>query len=110
MAARKQYRLPAVREAKGGSILKLSRLSALGVCACLGLAACVSPEQQRAQDNSTCDGYGFARGSDGYANCLMQTNMARDAAEREKMAQFWANDAATRRERERLAGLPARRD
>lgn len=90
--------------------MKLSHVSALGVFVCLGLAACVSPEQQRAQDNSACAGYGFARGSDGYANCLMQTNMARDAAERQKMAQFWANEAATRRERERLAGLAPRRD
>lgn len=89
--------------------MKLSHVSALVVFAGVGLAGCVSPEQQRVLDTSSCDSYGFARGSDGYANCMMQSKMTRDAAEREQMAQFWANDAANRRERERLAGLPPRR-
>ena len=91
-----------------GCAMKLSCLAIVSAIACCGLAACVSPEQQRAQDSARCSGYGFASGSEGYANCMMQTSMARDQGERDKMAQFWAQDNATRRERERLAGLPPR--
>lgn len=78
-----------------------------GLCAIafVALAACVSPEEQRAKDNSTCGGYGFAPGSEGFANCMMQTSMARDEADRQRDAQFWANENANRRERERLAAL-----
>lgn len=81
--------------------MKISRLSTVVVLTCIGLAGCVTAEEQRAQDTGACSGYGFAPGSEGFANCMMQTNMVREQAERDSTAQFMANADADRRERER---------
>ncbi len=76
-------------------------------CALLGLAltGCVSPEEQRAMDQQTCMGYGFAPGTDSFANCMMATAQKRDeqqaAARRHQQmqdaidAQRKATEAAT---------------
>lgn len=45
------------------------------------LTACVSPAEQRAMDERRCAGFGFSAGSDGMANCLMQTSQQREAQE-----------------------------
>jgi hypothetical protein len=34
-------------------------------------AGCAGQSDRRSQDEANCDSYGFARGTDGYANCLM---------------------------------------
>lgn len=47
--------------------------------ALLALAACVSPEEQRAMDQKHCAGFGFTPGTDAMANCLMQTAQQREA-------------------------------
>lgn len=41
------------------------------------LAACASPEEIKAADKRTCAGYGFAEGSDAFANCMMQADQHR---------------------------------
>jgi hypothetical protein len=41
------------------------------------LAACASPEQIRAEDEATCAGYGFQRGTSEFAGCLQQESLAR---------------------------------
>lgn len=46
----------------------------------LPLVACVSPEEQRAADTQSCSGYGFAQGTDGFANCMMTTANQRNEA------------------------------
>lgn len=35
------------------------------------LAACLTPAEQKAADSRECEGYGFAPGSDAFANCMM---------------------------------------
>jgi len=32
---------------------------------------CAGQSDRRSRDEASCDSYGFARGTDGYANCLM---------------------------------------
>jgi len=53
------------------------------------LTACVSPEEIAATDRRTCVGYGFAEGTDAFANCMMQAdqNRQRAAANRERQWQ-----------------------
>ncbi len=36
-----------------------------------GLTGCVSAEQQLAADQATCESYGFNRGTDAFANCML---------------------------------------
>lgn len=43
------------------------------------LFGCISPEEQRAQDQQTCAGYGFTPGTDAFAHCMMHTADKRDA-------------------------------
>ena len=41
------------------------------------LAACVSPEELRHQDEAMCAGYGFHPLTDAFANCLQRESLAR---------------------------------
>ena len=59
-----------------GSIPKSALLTLLGV---LALIACTSPEEQRAEDQSRCSGYGFQPGTTAFAQCMMTADMRRDA-------------------------------
>ena len=43
----------------------------------LALVACVSKEEQRAEDMRTCEGYGFKPDTNGMADCLMKVDQAR---------------------------------
>lgn len=43
----------------------------------LGLLACASPEEIRAEDQAACAGYGFPRGTVDFANCMQRENLAR---------------------------------
>jgi hypothetical protein len=44
----------------------------------LGLSACVSAEQLRAQDEANCAAYGFQPGSPDFSACLQRENLARN--------------------------------
>lgn len=48
------------------------------------LAACqtITPEQQRAADESKCAGYGFRPGTSNFANCMMKLDLDRNADRR----------------------------
>ena len=55
------------------------------IAACLIFTACATPEQlaaqrelQRQQDMDTCASYGFRPNSDGFRNCLLQLDIARE--------------------------------
>lgn len=61
----------------------------------LALAGCVSPEEQRAADQQTCAGYGFAPGTDAFAHCMMSTAQQRTAINA-AAAQQQAMDASRR--------------
>jgi hypothetical protein len=52
-------------------------MSALLGTVLASLAACVSAEQIRAEDEATCAGYGFQRGTPEFASCLQQESLAR---------------------------------
>lgn len=48
------------------------------------LTACqtTTPEQRRAADETTCRGYGFRKGTEGMATCLMNQELDRHAQTR----------------------------
>ncbi|MSP20890.1 MAG: hypothetical protein EXQ93_05095 [Alphaproteobacteria bacterium] len=48
--------------------------------ALLGLAACTSVEDQIAADSAACARYGFQRGTDAFATCLMTLDQQRKSA------------------------------
>jgi len=51
---------------------------ALFVCVlALALASCVSSEELRQEEEATCTGYGFHRGTDAFASCLQKESLAR---------------------------------
>jgi hypothetical protein len=52
-------------------------ISALFAAVLTGLAGCVSPEEMRAEDEATCVGYGFQRGTPDFAACLQREALAR---------------------------------
>ncbi|CAN7539109.1 hypothetical protein LJR231_003888 [Phyllobacterium sp. LjRoot231] len=66
-----------------GSVLLLTLL----------IAGCVSmtPEERRALDNQTCSSYGFRRGTDAFANCLLNLDLDRRAASRAQFEQMQFN-------------------
>jgi hypothetical protein len=68
------------------------------------LAACVSPEQQRAADQQQCVGFGFAPGTDAFANCMLRISQQRQseiAAQQRQQQQLDA--AAAEQEKQRRA-------
>ncbi|MGK6317671.1 hypothetical protein [Neorhizobium sp. DT-125] len=63
--------------------MRLHRLLVLAALAGL-LAACqtMTPEERRAADENTCAGYGFRRGTDAMARCLLDIELDRRAEAR----------------------------
>lgn len=53
------------------------RIMILAFGAAAALAACTTPEQQLAADQATCESYGFNRGTDAFANCLLTLDQQR---------------------------------
>lgn len=60
-----------------------------------GLSACqtMTPEERRAADEQRCLGYGFRRGTDGFATCLQRIDLDRRAESRAQSAELM-NDMA----------------
>ncbi|HZB90541.1 MAG TPA: hypothetical protein VE397_03805 [Stellaceae bacterium] len=56
-----------------GSVARAALLLAL----LAPLAACVTPDELRQQDQATCAGYGFKPGTNDFANCLQRESLAR---------------------------------
>ena len=50
---------------------------ALALAAAAALAGCVSDAELRQQDQAQCTSYGFKPGTDAFAQCLQQENLAR---------------------------------
>ncbi len=57
--------------AKTGAALLLA-------AAALALAGCASPQELRARDEATCQGYGFHPGTTEFATCLQREQLARE--------------------------------
>jgi hypothetical protein len=59
----------------------------------LVLSACQTAEEIRAADEARCSGYGFRRGTENFANCLMNQDLSRRADQRAFMESnddfFW---------------------
>jgi len=55
----------------------------------LPLAACVSPEELRREDEATCTDYGFHPGTDGFATCLQRESLARRYATLPAPPPYW---------------------
>ncbi|WP_054141874.1 hypothetical protein [Bosea sp. AAP35] len=67
------------------------------VIAALWLTGCVSRKEQRAADERQCASYGFAAGTDAFANCMMTAENQREAqriADREADARRAAQASA----------------
>jgi ketosteroid isomerase-like protein len=62
------------------------------------LSACASPEEIAAADKRTCAGYGFAEGTDAFANCMMQADFRR-----KKQADDWQRQQQQQQQQRRLA-------
>jgi hypothetical protein len=51
----------------------------------------MTPEERRAIDARTCASYGFKRGTDGFASCLLNLELDRRAASRAQFEQMQFN-------------------
>jgi hypothetical protein len=62
-------------------------LAGAGLLLIVFAAGCttMTPEERRAADNQTCASYGFKRGSEGFASCLLNLDLDRRAANRAAM-------------------------
>ncbi|MBN9561869.1 MAG: hypothetical protein J0H14_14255 [Alphaproteobacteria bacterium] len=79
--------------------MKVAAFAALGIG--LLLAGCgPTPEEQRAMDQQRCGGYGFAQGSEAFANCMMSTAQQREAQQAADRRAQAARDAADKRARD----------
>jgi hypothetical protein len=58
--------------------MRRSAVVALLGLALIGLCACASPEELRAQDEAACTGYGFQPGTPQFAECLQRESLARN--------------------------------
>jgi hypothetical protein len=47
------------------------------MCAAAGLAACQTAEERRAAQVAQCEQYGFQRGTDAFANCMLELDKPR---------------------------------
>jgi hypothetical protein len=56
----------------------------MGIAVLAVIAGCttMTPEERRAADETTCRSYGFRRGTDAFASCLLQLDLDRRASRR----------------------------
>lgn len=61
------------------------KIVSLAAVAAIVLSGCtVSAEERRARDQQTCRGFGFVEGSEAFANCMLELDLDRRAAQRER--------------------------
>lgn len=60
--------------------MKIRTIAVLALA--LAGGGCVTAAEQRAADETRCSSYGFRRGSDGFANCLLSVDLDRSATRR----------------------------
>ncbi len=58
-------------------------LPVLGLALLVAGCTTITPEEQRARDESTCRSYGFIKRNDAFANCLLQIDLDRHQARRD---------------------------
>ncbi|MDE2227796.1 MAG: hypothetical protein KGL11_01990 [Alphaproteobacteria bacterium] len=62
---------------------------AAAIAALATLAGCVSAAELRQQDENQCAGYGFKPGTDAFASCLQQEELARRYGAWQQMPAYW---------------------
>jgi hypothetical protein len=62
--------------------MRSSMIAGLAVLALASGCTTMTPEERRAADEATCRSYGFRRGSDAFATCLLQLDLDRRATRR----------------------------
>jgi hypothetical protein len=69
-------------------------LTGSALLAAFVIAGCttMTPEERRAIDNQTCSSYGFKRGGDGFASCLLNLELDRRAASRAQLDEMRFNN------------------
>ena len=62
--------------------MRASLIAAMAVLALAAGCKTMTPEERRAADEATCRSYGFRKGSDAFASCLLQLDLDRRASRR----------------------------
>lgn len=68
--------------------MRLATISALLLTLLAAGCQTMTPEERRAIDRQTCASYGFKRGTDGFASCLLNLDLDRRADRRAQFEQF----------------------
>jgi hypothetical protein len=69
-------------------------------------AGCTSPEEQHAEDQQRCFGYGFQPGTDAFAHCMMATSLHRE----DQQAAYQRDQAFKAQQNAALAAQAQRKD
>lgn len=72
--------------------VKMKKIANLAVLAlALSAGGCVTVAEQRAHDEERCRSYGFRQGTDAFARCLLDVDLDRSAALRQRFdTGFWS--------------------
>lgn len=62
--------------------MRPSMIRGIAVLAVIAGCTTMTPEERRAADETTCRSYGFRRGTDAFASCLLQLDLDRRASRR----------------------------
>jgi hypothetical protein len=62
--------------------MRPSMIMGIAVLAVIAGCTTMTPEERRAADETTCRSYGFRRGTDAFASCLLQLDLDRRASRR----------------------------
>lgn len=71
--------------------MRLVTLSVLLLTLLVAGCTTMTPEERRAIDGQTCASYGFRRGTDAFASCLLNLDLDRRAASRAQFEQMQFN-------------------
>jgi hypothetical protein len=72
------------------------------------LSGCLSPAEQKAADSKQCEGYGFAQGTDAFANCMMKTaNRRADETRRWQEEQDRKFQEQQKQQQQQVQAVPA---
>jgi hypothetical protein len=62
--------------------MRRSMIAGFALLAAIAGCTTMTPEERRAADEATCRSYGFRKGSDAFASCLLQLDLDRRASRR----------------------------
>lgn len=62
--------------------MRRSTIAGFALLAAIAGCTTMTPEERRAADETTCRSYGFRKGTDAFASCLLQLDLDRRASRR----------------------------